>query len=526
MKYLFLVFLLSFNYINAQEKYWVSFKNKANVCFDPQEYFFNGGMQKKSSETDSTDFPVNQNYLNAVSEKANALSWSSRWLNGVAVFANENAIEEIRKFTFVKSAEKMYGKVNFSSMSEKEESNLSNDQLSLLKFQIFRMQGDSFIDKKIDGSGIRIAVFDAGFPDVDKHPAFKHLRDGNKIIKTYDFVSKKENVYRNHWHGTATLSCIAGKIDSLNIGLATGAEFLLARTEKAFTEPFSEEENWLAAAEWAYKNGAKIISSSLGYTYQRYFNTEMDGHTSLVAQAATIAASKGILVINAAGNEGNNAWRFINTPADADSVLSVGGTDPETDLHIYFSSYGPASDWSLKPNVCTVAKAIVAKKNGLSKESGTSFSTPLIAGFAACAWQTKREWSNMELFDALEKSAHLYPYYDYAHGFGIPQASYFISEEKIPETTFDFVIINNDIKIILREKYSYPETELALGYNVKRNFFYKVEDKDGRIKKYTVLLADRKEMLHFLAEDFQIGDVLTVHFEGYTSTIDFPGEIK
>ena len=132
----------------------------------------------------------------------------------------------------------------------------------------------------------------------------------------------------------------------------------------------------------------------------------------------------------------------------------------------------------------------------------------------------------MELFNAIEKSSHLFPYFDYAHGFGIPQAEKIISEQKIPDPTFDFVIINNEIKIILREKYSYPETETGLGYNSQRNFYYKTEDINGVIKNYSVLMADRKEMLHLFAEDFQPGDILTVHFEGYTDTFNFPDGIK
>src|SRR6185436_820200 len=111
------------------------------------------------------------------------------------------------------------------------------------------------------------------------------------IIATYNFISKNENVFSHNAHGLGTLSCITGILDSINIGLATGAEFLLARTEQATGEPFSEEENWLAAAEWADKHGANIISSSLGYSYQRYFNTEMNGKKSLVARAAAMAAS-------------------------------------------------------------------------------------------------------------------------------------------------------------------------------------------------------------------------------------------
>jgi hypothetical protein len=99
-------------------------------------------------------------------------------------------------------------------------------------------------------------------------------------------------------------------------------------------------------------------------------------------------------------------------------------------------------------------------------------------------------------------------------------------EKENKEPTFDFVIINNEIKVILREEYSYPGEESAMGFTAKRNFYYKIEDKDGMIKKYSVLLADRKEMMHVFAEDFQTGDVLTVHFEGYTSSVDFPEEIK
>ena len=65
------------------------------------------------------------------------------------------------------------------------------------------------------------------------------------------------------------LSCIAGVKDSVRLGLAPNAEFLLARTERSRREPFSEEENWLAAAEWADRNGADIINSSLGYVHHR-----------------------------------------------------------------------------------------------------------------------------------------------------------------------------------------------------------------------------------------------------------------
>jgi serine protease AprX len=511
------------------EKYWISFADKKESVFDPYCYFDDRAIQQRLQNNipldDITDYPVSEKYISEIKNIADSVSWPSRWLNGIAVYASTGEIEKISKKSYVLSIEEM-SLHNKPASVKIVEGNLSRNDSALLLFQTQRMQSDSFSMAGFDGKGIRIAVFDAGFPNADKHPAFKLLQENKRIISTYDFVCRHENVYGHHWHGTATLSCIAGIDGDKKTGMATGAEFLLARTEETISEPFSEEENWLAAAEWADKQGVNIISSSLGYTYQRYFNFEMDGHKSLVARAANIAASKGILVVNAAGNEGADSWHYIGTPADADSVLTVGGTDPETDMHIYFSSYGPASNGKLKPNVCAVGEVIVAHKKGYARSAGTSFSTPLVAGFAACAWQSHRQWTNMELFDAIEKSSHLYPYFDYAHGFGIPQAGYFIHEKVNKEPTFDFVIINNEIKVILREEYSYPGEESALGYMARRNFYYKIEDRDGRMKKYSVMLADRKEMMHVFAEDFETGDVLTVHFEGYTSSVDFPEEIK
>ena len=520
------VFCLLFSYsaFSANEsKFWVTFRDKKNTTFDPDQYFVQRTIEQRLRNNipiiDTTDFPVSEEYLEQVRSVGAILRWPSRWLNGVAVYATEQQMEKIKAMPFVLDAEPMNKP---AQISENKTRVLKNEIVPLLKFQTSRMQGELFQKEKLDGKGIRIAVFDAGFPGVDKNPAFKKLRDEKRIVATYDFVAKKESVYGHHWHGTATLSCLTGVADSLNIGLATGAEFMLARTEYSFREPESEEENWLAAAEWADKNGANIISSSLGYTMTRYFNTELNGRKSLVARAATIAFQKGILVLNAAGNEGTSEWKFIDTPSDADSVLAIGGIDPESDFHISFSSFGPTSEGKLKPNLCGLGKAVVMKPGGISVAFGTSFSTPLVAGFAACAWQSHREWTNRELFDELQKSGHLYPYFDYAHGYGIPQASAFLHIEKSNDPTFDFVIINDEIKVILREKFSYATTEEALGYPVKRNLYYKIEDEFGRMRSYSVLLAQDKEVLRFMAEDFHAGDVVTVHFEGYTSSFDFP----
>ena len=153
---------------------------------------------------------------------------------------------------------------------------------------------------------------------------------------------------------------------------------------------------------------------------------------------------------------------------------------------------------------------------------GTSFSSPLVAGFAACAWQANRSLSNMQLFREIEKSGHLYPYFDYAHGYGIPQARHFIDTSNAIEPTFDFVIVNDQIKVVLREKFSYALDEASMGYDARRNLYYKVQDKNGKIKSYQVMLAAKKEILNLQAQDFSAGDEVTIHFEGYTSSFDIP----
>jgi len=384
-----------------------------------------------------------------------------------------------------------------------------------------------------NGKGLRIAILDVGFDRADQVPAFDHIRSGKRLIATRDFTSRKysENVYYGNGHGTEVWSCIGGKIGDLQIGLATGAEFLLAKTEKN-SEKYSEELYWLAAAEWADKNGADIINSSLGYTSKRYFSWQMDGKTSFVTRAANIAARKGMLVVNAAGNEGTGKWHFIGAPADADSVLSVGGIDPATGYHTSFSSYGPTADKRMKPNVSAYGHVVAAAPAGLTPAQGTSFASPLVAGFAACAWQSNRSLSNMQLFKEIEKSGSLYPYFDYAHGYGVPQADYFLDAgPSTPEPTFNVVENGDSISVIILNK-TFGGVALhnpGLGKSLSQPdpmpvsnpeyLYYNIMDAGGVLSSYYVVDVTQPNVLTVLKSDFQRGDVLNVHYAGYNISI-------
>ena len=511
---LFIIIIFSVNSF-SQTKYWVFLTDKDGCTFNPFQYFDSKAISRRLKHNipidDITDYPLNKDYVNIVRENSDSILGLSRWFNAIAVVANKNQIENLHELYFVKTIEEMH--VNtFCAKYKKFNSKLTEYEKDLLNKQTARMQGSSFWKNNITGKGVRIAIFDAGFPTVDTSPVFEEIRNEHRIIKTFDFKKKKEFVYSYNMHGLAVMSCIGGKINGKNIGLATGAEFLLARTEFG-REPIAEEEYWLQAVEWADKNGADIINSSLGYTVPRYFVKDMDGKTSLIVKAANLAAKKGILVVNAMGNDGTSDWKYAGTPADADSVLSIGGIDPETNYHISFSSYGPTADNRLKPNVSAFGDVIAAGKKGLTNIQGTSFSSPLVAGFAACALQTNPKLTNMELFKEIEKSGNLYPYFDYAHGYGVPQANYFIDKKQIPvPKSFEFSTKDSIVTIKVKNSFLDCQGQHNLLY-------YHIRKPNGVLSYYTIIDVYQTEVVEISTKDLTKGSIISVWFNNYVEKL-------
>lgn len=518
--FFFLLISCSFT-VFGQNKYWVVFTDKKNVHFDPLAYFDAKAIERRVMQgiplCDSTDYPVNTEYLESVSKIVDSVSYNTRWLNALAVYATTEQIQLVQRFYFVKEIIPMEYYVSLASAGGEYNTIITEEQQKVLIRQTERMGCSAFVKNNMDGKGMRIAIFDAGFPTVDVNPAFEHIRKEGRILKTWDFTKNKEFVYSYNTHGLMTFSCTAGMVNGQKIGLATGAEFILARTE-VNSEPFSEEENWLAAVEWADKNGANIINSSLGYTKERYFPWDMDGKKSFVTRAANIAAKKGILVVNAAGNEGANNWKYMGAPADADSALSIGGIAPETDFHTSFSSYGPTADKRMKPNVCAFGHVVAAGKSGLESTQGTSFASPLVAGFAACAWQTNRSLKNMELFHEIEKSGDLYPYFDYAHGFGIPQSSYFLEKNKKENAaTFRIINENGSLRIVVYDECLKSDSS-ELNDMTNNLLYYHIENELGYLDEYYVIEVKEKQVAEISATKLKKGYKLRVHFKGYSET--------
>lgn len=511
----------------TSEKYWVFLKDKQGVTFDPHEYFHPKAIERRVRNNvpliDSTDFPLNHAYVTQIDNLVDSVKTELRWLNAMVVYGSSEQLAAVSELYFVKhiAQARLYTATPLAAEKENKMDILSSDDQALLELQTKRMGGDVFAEKQIDGKGVRVAIFDTGFPDADTHSAFDHIRNDNRIIKTFDFVRNKENVYHGNSHGLSTFSCVGGKYGDINIGLATGAEFLLARTERAFNEPFSEEENWMKAAEWADQNGADIISSSLGYTSERYFYEDMNG-SSYIAKTAKKAFEKGILVVNSMGNEGTNDWKFVITPADVPEVLSIGGTDPSSGYHTSFSSYGPTYDYQLKPNVTALGHVMAASTDGgLKQTQGTSFSCPLVAGFAACVLQLHPEYTVQELFTRMEESGDLHPYFDYAHGYGVPQATGLFYAARPSRT---FTVENKDDYLSIEVQSAYVsmanqllEDEQHKGY--QKYLYYHIENSEGYISDYYVIIPDKTPLIISKLK-FPDARKVRIHFYGFTEEIE------
>ena len=281
-------------------------------------------------------------------------------------------------------------------------------------------------NKGFRGEGMSVAILDAGFYHYLSLPAFDSMRNNNQIKETYDFVDNDISVDEDYFHGMQVFSIMAGNIPNQLVGSSPKANYYLYRTEDVSSESPVEEQYWAAAAERADSAGVDVISTSLGYNQfdNSIFNhtyADMDGNTTMIARAADFAAKKGIIVVVAAGNEGNKPWHFITTPADADSVIAVGAVDASGNV-ANFSSYGPSDDGQVKPAVASIGVGIALSSTTgtVVSSNGTSFATPNLAGLITCLWQAFPEFTNMEIIQAVEKSSSIYNTPDDRVGYGIP----------------------------------------------------------------------------------------------------------
>ena len=288
--------------------------------------------------------------------------------------------------------------------------------------QIKMLNGIKLHDAGFRGEGIRVAVIDAGFQNVDRICVFDSLQ----LIGTHNVIYPGRSVYEADDHGTKVLSCMAANMPGIMVGTAPKASYLLIKSEDSDSEYPIEEDYWAAAVEYADSVGVDVISSSLGYfafdaDELSYDQSALDGKSSLISQAAHIAAQKGILMFCSAGNEGNGSWGKITFPSDASDILTVGSITEDKKKSI-FSSVGFTADYRVKPDVVALGSGscVIDPQGNVRYASGTSFATPILAGLGVCLWQALPELSNKEVIALLQQVSSQFKQPDAELGYGIP----------------------------------------------------------------------------------------------------------
>ncbi|MGI4886067.1 MAG: S8 family peptidase [Janthinobacterium lividum] len=382
------------------------------------------------------DLPVSPAYLAQVRAVPGAqLVYPSRWLNAVlvacdsAVLARVLALPAVRQATTLSRGPRPAAPAWAPAPAQTGQQTLvlgTRPDYGKTFAQDQLIGAVAMHDAGYRGEGMQIAVFDAGFPGANAVGPLQPLFAEQRVLGTRNFVDGGQQVYLRNSHGTNCLSLIGGAQAGVFVGTAPKASFHLCITEDAGSERPVEEANWLAAAEYADSAGVDVISSSLGYTSfdppaAPHTYADLDGRTALGSRAAALAARAGMLVVNAAGNEGANGWHYVAVPADADSIISVGAVD-SLRRHASFSSYGPTADGRIKPTLAAmgVASAVVTASGAVVRGSGTSYACPELAGLAAGLWQAHPRLSAQQIILALTRTASQGGAPDNVLGYGIP----------------------------------------------------------------------------------------------------------
>ena len=487
----------------APDYYAIKFTDKDNNEYSldvPDEFLTQRSIDRRTNQGivyDMTDLPITEDYVAQVAEIGVEVKRRVKWINTILVkTTNESLIDEILALEFVESATKIADEKTFPFVKPKNffevEKNTqtpntindANKSTSSLNYgqafaQINLINGIPLHDMGYQGQGMVIAVLDGGFIGVPERKVFDSLYANNQILGSRDFASEDNDAFSGSSHGTAVLSTMAANWPGQMIGTAPKADYWLLKTEYTPSEFVIEEYNWLVGAAFADSVGADLINSSLSYTVfddpeMDHSWDDLDGNSTIVTKGADLAAKKGILVVNSAGNEGNSSWQYIGSPADGDSVFAIGAVNTSGQI-AGFSSRGYPLDPRIKPNICAVGSGTTvadAYDDYITTSSGTSFSSPTIAGMTACLWQANPGFNNQQIMNALQLSSSQSTNPDRDYGYGIPDyeaAMGIVRAREVEKPGNSFAIYPN------------PATDQIFLSNIENESKLRLLDMNGRL---------------------------------------------
>ena len=437
----------------APDRYRVEFTDKAHNAYtisQPQYFLSERALQRRARQdiaVTEADLPVSACYIDSLKQMGCEVLNSSRWFNSATIRCSPEDFEKLELLSFIKHIP-VVQKENVQDTTETEfPENFflflfrdKNEPESGAKYaaptryygqaadQIGMMNGQMLHDRGFRGRGMLIAVVDGGYYKVNELSGFDSLRNSGRLREIKNFTPETDDSEENN-HGSNVLSIIASHLPGRMMGSAPDADYVLIRSEESDGEYIVEEDNWVAAVEYADSIGVDLITSSLGYTTfddqsQNHSYQELDGRTARASQAATMAAARGIIVCVSAGNDGDSRWKYVSVPADADSVVTVGAVDRDGQ-YASFSSKGHTFDNRIKPDLTAVGKETAYQNSwgNINTGNGTSYSTPLLAGMIACLWQAFPDKGNIEIIDMVKRSASHFHEPDSLYGYGIPDFS-------------------------------------------------------------------------------------------------------
>jgi len=419
---------------------WVFFADKENVevsLADPILIMTQEAIDRKElhgTAIDERDVPVNENYITQIKNATGITVRSkSKWMNCVYVIGSQPNIESLLDLSFVTNVEYADKSLNLFpgapienkfSLEEAGQNVIYN--YGAATNQIEMLSGDYLHELDYSGEGMIVAVLDAGFPSIDTNPGFQKMRDENRILGTYDFEARTENVDGTSSHGFVTSSDIGGFLQNEFVGTAPQASFYFFVTEYTPSETPVEEAWWVEALERSDSLGVDVVNTSLGYrgfdnpNYDHTYE-DLDGQTTFSARGANIAFDKGMILVTSAGNGGNTSFPTVGTPGDSPGTLTVGAVN-SNGIYVAFSSIGPTVDGRVKPDVMAQGSnaAVINTGGNVDFSSGTSFSSPIMAGVITCLWQSRPDVPNGHIMQIVKESANLYNNPTDQMGYGIP----------------------------------------------------------------------------------------------------------
>lgn len=483
-------------------------------------------VRRKSNgvELSAEDYPVDQLYIEQVCADSNVnFRYALKWKNAIVIDSKDENLKESLNFPFIRKISYV-GKTkaaknetpqfkpiyNYAKQIEINTTHLKPVDYGKSYTQVHQIRVDKLHQSGFDGKGVFMAIFDAGFFNVNVLSSYTRSRANMQLYSAYDLVDLDNELTDTDNHGTAVSSCVLAFDPSQYIGTGPNATVFLFRTENSSSEFPLEELNWCKAAELADSLGIRLVSSSLGYTRfdddrMSYVHGDLDGKTSYISAAAEGLVKRGVVVVNSAGNEGDDAWLKIGSPSDVPSVISVGAVNGANEIGS-FSSRGYNALGDIKPDVCAMGvQATVSSTYGSYYQGyGTSYSTPILSGGVACLLQAFPNKTPYEIDSAIRITASKNNQPDSLYGYGVANlhAAYlYLSEALNTPTLIDTgmqLLLYNDnfnqihVKISSKKRFLliFKRLKTISEYNIENNMPFTYLQLDRNTidcgKKYTL----------------------------------------